>query len=798
MAFFSVYAVGTRLGFSVWRLGTSQALELMHTIDCGGVSCISLYLETAVAIVAGSGDNPNFSSRTMRVYRLSDGTLLYSSSFSMPIRSIQMSENHALVAVGTDTNLDAAKIHIFELRPFNCIGEIAAHCTPLHTVPFVPTWSHTHAALISVQPHSPAGAKDGSASSIIMSSLNPLRVLQTSRPLHKDSLQLLAMSDNDRWLMTCSERGTIFRLWTLPKMELAGTFRRGSRPATVTHLTFSSCDSPVTRLASSDRSADPSRLFRDLPNPLLSASASASSDTIHIFLLPTVFSMIDELHLSERIEHVRSTASHSSTTLLSNTLSTVSTSLQSISENDRIKAVTQSVSSSFSAFASSLSSALSSTLPSSVVTSLTTAVSTVSQQVSAGYQSVTNQFSSLTSGVQRSHLQLKLHAGSCKLIRFLPRSIVPPGSTLSRAPSSADLAPAPSPTSAAKADADSSFVWREQLLIITSSAVLIVYNIDLCWRSQPQNSSSSGDLTSVIMSHLQLVARPIHEQSLLSIHPEFVDSQAFSVPVPQSGAMSSRAEAEIAQSIVQSMAQYPSIIKSNASTSAPRPFDTAVPSSATPTSVSLQEQPMYISQYQVSEEPEESPRKPHDVPNSDPSVEVHDVPNSASAEVHDVPNSDMNPSPDVQAPSALVQSSPQFEIASQIEHSSDDVFHSADNSPQSSPMSPLASPEEDLELESPQLAAAIVTASFPPDQSMRHSSVQHSQRSQDPLADSLRPSNSVSLQSIDDDSFQPDQEILRPATQDLSQSLVALPTELEAIQAEAAEQLEHLFASCIN
>lgn len=196
-----------------------------------------------IALV-GSGDEPLFSPRKLRLCNTRNNTLICELNFITAIQAVKLNKKRMIVVMET-------KIHIYDITNVRIMHTIDTITNSLGLVAFSPS---DNCNLVY-----PANRKTGDVCLFDALSLHSIKLIQA----HKMPVTAMAINCNGTLIATASETGTIIRVFSVSDASKpVCTFRRGSSPATIYSMAFS------------------------LDSSLL--VASSSNGTVHVFKLPKV------------------------------------------------------------------------------------------------------------------------------------------------------------------------------------------------------------------------------------------------------------------------------------------------------------------------------------------------------------------------------------------------------------------------------------------------------------------------------------------------------------------------------
>lgn len=261
----SCISVGTNKGF---RIYSCEPFKKCYDSKEGGIGIVQMLFCSSLVALVGTGPSGT-SARALRLFNTKSEQTICDLNFASTVLAPLLNRSR-LVAV-----LEA-KIHIFDLRSMHVLTTIDTAANSAGVCALSPSDQNCFMAF-------PASPLTGEV--LIYDALN-LQIINSIQA-HQGPLRQLAFSKDGTMLATCSEHGTVVRVFAIPDGTKLHTFRRGTYPAVVNSLCFS-LDSTQLCLSSQDSSTV--HIFslapQKDPTPLQQTQSSTASAALSF--LPTV------------------------------------------------------------------------------------------------------------------------------------------------------------------------------------------------------------------------------------------------------------------------------------------------------------------------------------------------------------------------------------------------------------------------------------------------------------------------------------------------------------------------------
>mmetsp|Transcript_17308 Transcript_17308/g.30149 ORF Transcript_17308/g.30149 Transcript_17308/m.30149 type:complete len:396 (+) Transcript_17308:143-1330(+) len=204
-----------------------------HTTD-GGVSVASLWFDSSLLAIVDDGSQPGSSSCKLKLYNITNNVCICDLLFVTPILDVQMNRRRLIVVLETH-------IHIYELPYVELLHSIDTALNPRGLCALAAGDScriafPRHGTNDTLPGDDAAAGGDGHGGVVLFDALGLSNVNLINA--HKGALASLALDDAGRLLATASVKGTVIRLFTLPKGQLVRAFRRGAYTASIRCLAF--------------------------------------------------------------------------------------------------------------------------------------------------------------------------------------------------------------------------------------------------------------------------------------------------------------------------------------------------------------------------------------------------------------------------------------------------------------------------------------------------------------------------------------------------------------------------------
>jgi len=258
-------SVGAAEGFKVCN--TQPHFSEVYSQDVGSVGiCEMLFCSSLVAVV-GAGDDPSLSPRRLHIMNTKTKSTICVLSFVTPILAVKMNKKRLVVVMET-------KIHIYDISSIKILHTIDTVPNPKGLCALSPSEENCYLAY-------PNSTDKGNVVIFDALTLQVVNVVEA----HKTVVSRLTINSAGTLLATCSNKGTVIRVFSIPEVKKAYQFRRGSYPAEVYCIAFS-YDSSLLCVSSETGTV---HLFK------IDQSAPGSCTDVHTYLPAVVTDMWDTI-----------------------------------------------------------------------------------------------------------------------------------------------------------------------------------------------------------------------------------------------------------------------------------------------------------------------------------------------------------------------------------------------------------------------------------------------------------------------------------------------------------------------
>ena len=234
----SSIAISTFRGFKIFSINPFQ---LIHQYNCGPINIIEMLHNSNIVLLVGLREFGQFSPKKVNLLTTTRNAIIYSSlAFSSEIIVAKINKIRMIVGEKNYLHIystgDMKILHIYEINNIS-LGKLILSNNINKNV-----WVCF------------SSSKD-EGDVKIYDALYP-STIKIQIKAHKSPILKLSLSDKGDRLATCSCKGTIIRIFSLPNGEKICTFKRGLKPAFIFSLNFSkigdkliiSCDNGMIHL----------------------------------------------------------------------------------------------------------------------------------------------------------------------------------------------------------------------------------------------------------------------------------------------------------------------------------------------------------------------------------------------------------------------------------------------------------------------------------------------------------------------------------------------------------------------
>ncbi|KDQ18780.1 hypothetical protein BOTBODRAFT_28280 [Botryobasidium botryosum FD-172 SS1] len=235
---FSCVSVGTRKGYSITNC---DPFGRVYTKNDGARGIVEMLFCTSLIALVGAADQPQSSPRKLQIVNTKRQSMICELLFPSSILAIKLNRKTLVVVLENEIYIyDISNMrlqHVIETsKNPDAICALSSSSDPSYLAYPSPVPSPT-SPLSTPQPSSSSATDTPNSGDVLLfdtRSLSVVNVLQA----HKSPISFLAINSTGTMLATASDKGTVIRVWSLPKMEKLYQFRRGSQRTRIHSITF--------------------------------------------------------------------------------------------------------------------------------------------------------------------------------------------------------------------------------------------------------------------------------------------------------------------------------------------------------------------------------------------------------------------------------------------------------------------------------------------------------------------------------------------------------------------------------
>ncbi|KAL6066634.1 autophagy protein [Balamuthia mandrillaris] len=213
----SCFSAGTTEGVRVYNCDPFR-LAFEYT-EGGGCGIAEMLFCTSLVALVGSGDQPTFSPRKLRILNTATEQTICELPFVSSILAVKLNKKRMAVVMET-------KIHLYDISTMRI----------LHTL----DTATNSEGLVALSPDNRSHlAFPGTKGDVLLYDALNLASLNVIERAHKGSISFLAFNEEGTLLATASNKGTVVRVFAVPGGHKVCEFRRGSYAARIYSLAFS-------------------------------------------------------------------------------------------------------------------------------------------------------------------------------------------------------------------------------------------------------------------------------------------------------------------------------------------------------------------------------------------------------------------------------------------------------------------------------------------------------------------------------------------------------------------------------
>ncbi|CAL5219293.1 g1099 [Coccomyxa viridis] len=240
---YTCLSIADAKGIKIWSLSTHK---LCYVADIGAVSIAEMLECTSLMAFVGAGEQPALTPRKLTLMNTTIQSVIQDISFQTSILAVRLNRKRLVVVLDQRVN-----VYALETLEKLCTLETAANPKGVCALTNCPEPN-----LVAL----PASATAGTICiyNLLATGVNVLCEVEA----HRTPVSVMAWNHDGSLLASASQKGTVIRVFRLPEVSKAYTFRRGTTTSTIHSLAFSP---PSVK-----------------PSLLCAASAHG---TVHLFLL---------------------------------------------------------------------------------------------------------------------------------------------------------------------------------------------------------------------------------------------------------------------------------------------------------------------------------------------------------------------------------------------------------------------------------------------------------------------------------------------------------------------------------
>ncbi|KIO18292.1 hypothetical protein M407DRAFT_84119 [Tulasnella calospora MUT 4182] len=254
---YTCISVGTKKGYSITNC---DPFGKVYTKNDGARGIVEMLFCTSLIALVGAADQPSSSPRKLQIVNTKRQSMICELLFPSSILAVKLNRKTLVVVLEVE-------IYIYDISNMKLLHVIETTKNPDAIVALSPSSDPSYLAYPSPipSPNSPLSTTQPSSSAapaqscdaliFDTKSLSVVNVVQA----HKTPIALLSINSTGTMLATCSTKGTVIRVFSLPGAEKLYQFRRGMQGARIHSITFNTVSSLL--------------------------AVSSATDTVHIFKL---------------------------------------------------------------------------------------------------------------------------------------------------------------------------------------------------------------------------------------------------------------------------------------------------------------------------------------------------------------------------------------------------------------------------------------------------------------------------------------------------------------------------------
>ncbi|KAI9014398.1 WD40-repeat-containing domain protein [Phycomyces nitens] len=223
---FSCISVGLKSGYSIYNCDPYSKCYSKQ----GGTGIVEMLFCTSLVALVGAGDQQNFSPRHLQIINTKRQSTICELTFPTSILSIKMNRRRLIVVL-------EEQIFVYDISNMKLLHTIDTSPNPAAICALSPSSENCFIAYPSRSSSTGSNFSDyanGDVEIFDASSLTLVSIVQA----HKSPISCISMNSDGTLLATASEKGTVIRVFSIPKAVKVYQFRRGSYIAKIFSMSF--------------------------------------------------------------------------------------------------------------------------------------------------------------------------------------------------------------------------------------------------------------------------------------------------------------------------------------------------------------------------------------------------------------------------------------------------------------------------------------------------------------------------------------------------------------------------------
>lgn len=267
-------AVACDSGYQLYEVANSSLRRLHNETSLGAVSLVAVEETSSVLVACLSNQGSHLANRVVALFDLAKKEVITELHFEEPVLALKVNMVRLVVIMEKRT-------HMFEWSTLKPLPQISTTSPPnTRGLGALSHMSYFGEPSYFAWPHIDTNSTRGDA--VVMDVMTGKTMLI---PAHQTAaITSLEFSPNGTRLATCSVKGTIIRVFSIPGGELLYNFRRGTKDAIIDSLVFS----PTGGLLAVTSNSSTLHVFKCDSKATLSGTGASVNDDVRSFAKITV------------------------------------------------------------------------------------------------------------------------------------------------------------------------------------------------------------------------------------------------------------------------------------------------------------------------------------------------------------------------------------------------------------------------------------------------------------------------------------------------------------------------------